>query len=155
MDNIKFNTRPNNKAISMGSEQRSCCCGMGNIRPNNKAISMLDLSRRAAVVEWAISDPITRQSVLDLIPVRHLLILQCDMQNVDIFNVIFGEVLGVPMSIGKHRRGRPGKAGVDYQGKLGGGYMDAVWLARALAIPAGLLTGYLIQPGSSLAFFSI
>ena len=53
---------------------------MSNIRPNNKAIS---------VVEWAISDPITRQSVLDLIPVRHLLILQCDMQNVDIFNVIF------------------------------------------------------------------
>ena len=40
-------------------------------------------------MEWAISDPITRQSVLDLIPVRHLLILQCDMQNVDIFNVIF------------------------------------------------------------------
>ena len=29
------------------------------------------------------------------------------------------------------------------------------WLARALAIPAGLLTDYLIQPGSSLAFFSI
>ena len=27
------------------------------------------------------------------------------------------------------------------------------WLARALAIPAGLLTDYLIQPGSSLAFF--
>ena len=47
---------------------------MSNIRPNNKAIS---------VVEWAISDPITRQSVLDLIPVRHLLILQCDMQNVE------------------------------------------------------------------------
>ena len=70
MGNIKFNTRPNNKAISMldlsrgaavvewatpdpitrqsqclnvGSEQRSCCCGMGNTRPNNKAISMLDL----------------------------------------------------------------------------------------------------------------
>ena len=30
-----------------------------------------------------------------------------------------GEVLGVPMSIGKHRRGRPGKAGVDYQGHTG------------------------------------
>ena len=32
-----------------------------------------------------------------------------------------GEVLGVPMSIGKHRRGRPGKAGVDYQGHTGRG----------------------------------
>ena len=30
-----------------------------------------------------------------------------------------GEVLGVPTSIGKHRRGRPGKAGVDYQGHTG------------------------------------
>ena len=93
MDNIKFNTRPNNKAISMGSEQRSCCCGMGNIRPNNKAISMLDLSRRAAVVEWAISDPITTPSQCWIWfwyeVVRHLLILQYAMQNVDIFNVTF------------------------------------------------------------------
>ena len=30
-----------------------------------------------------------------------------------------GEVLGVPTSIGRHRRGRPGKAGVDYQGQTG------------------------------------
>ena len=30
-----------------------------------------------------------------------------------------GEVLGVHISIGKHRRGRPGKAGVDYQGHTG------------------------------------
>ena len=30
-----------------------------------------------------------------------------------------GEVLGVPTSIGKERRGRPGKAGVDYQGHTG------------------------------------
>ena len=31
------------------------------------------------------------------------------------------------MSIGKHRRGRPGKAGVDFtKGILGGGHRDAV-----------------------------
>ena len=30
-----------------------------------------------------------------------------------------GEVLGVPTSIGKHRRGRPGRAGVDYRGQTG------------------------------------
>ena len=30
-----------------------------------------------------------------------------------------GEVLGVPTHIGKHRRGRPGRAGVDYRGQTG------------------------------------
>ena len=52
-----------------------------------------------------------------------------------------GEVLGVPTSVGKHRRGRPGKAGVDYQGKLGGGYMDAV---------AGVINIYAARPTSSI-----
>ena len=53
-----------------------------------------------------------------------------------------GEVLGVPISIGKHRRGRPGKAGVDYQGHTGrrvqrrGAALAALTSLAILASPA-------------------
>ena len=55
-----------------------------------------------------------------------------------------GEVSGVPMSIVKHRRGRPGKAGVDYQGHTGRRVQRR-----------GESTGSLIAGrGNNLAFFA-
>jgi hypothetical protein len=62
-----------------------------------------------------------------------------------------GEVLGVPMSIGKHRRGRPGKAGVDYQGHTGR-RVQRRGVPYPRRVPPGIFFG---EPGSSdeAAFF--